>query len=110
MGKVFVVQNRYNRDASGKLVPFYDLSNATEFGELVEVLDGRLSPLANGPAMSELRMVLRNFSDDDHLLTIGAPAFLMAAAMVAAHFNNGRVKVLHWDKSQGKYISVSFNL
>jgi len=111
MAKVFIVQNSYVRDEASMLLrPRFDLSTVYEYGEPVEILHGRISPLATAPAMTELRAALRNYTDDDYLLAIGAPAFLVAAGAVAASFNNGRVHVLHWDKNARKYFPVTFDI
>lgn len=111
MSKVYIVQNSYTRDAeSGLLRPRFDLSSVAEYGELVEVLDNRMSPLATEPAMREIRHALRNYSDEDYLLAIGAPAFLIAVGAIAAWRNAGRVRVLHWDRATQKYFPVTFNV
>ena len=109
MSKVFLVQNRYVRDHDTGLVrPYYNMSRMGEWGEIVELLDWRLSPMASGPANQMLRAGLRDFSDNDYLIGIGAPAFIIAAGAIAASFNNGRVSVLHWDKTSGQYYPVKF--
>ena len=109
MSKVYLVQNSYTRDDSGLLRPRFDLSGVAMYGEIIEVLDGRLSPMATSPAMSEMRHALRNYCDDDFILALGAPAFLVAAGAIAAGHNNGRVHVLHWDKSMQKYFPLTLD-
>ena len=111
MSKVYLVQNSYTRDLNTMLLrPRFDLSAVAPFGEIVEVLDGRIGPMATAPAMAEMRHALRNYGDDDFILALGAPAFLVAAGAVAASHNNGRVHVLHWDKLQQKYYPLTFDI
>lgn len=111
MSKIYLVQNSYTRDLTTMLLrPRFDLSAVAAFGEIVEVLDGRIGPMATAPAMAEMRHALRNYSDDDFILALGAPAFLVAAGAVAASHNNGRVHVLHWDKAQQKYYPLTFDV
>lgn len=111
MSTVYLVQNSYTRDLDTMLLrPRFDLSPAAPFGEIVEVLDGRIGPMATAPAMAEMRHVLRNYCDDDFILALGAPAFLVAAGAVAANNNNGRVHVLHWNKLQQKYYPLTFDV
>lgn len=111
MSKVYIIQNSYMRDSeSGSLRPRFNLGPVKEFGEPVEILDGRLSPMATAPAMNALRHALRNYSDEDYLLAIGAPSFLIAAGMIAGNFNNGRVHMLHWEKALQRYYPLTFDI
>lgn len=108
---VFIIQNSYSRDAAGgPLRPKYDLRGVNVFGHPVEILHGQLSPLATAPAMAELRHALRNYSDSDYLLAIGAGAFLIAAGAIAASHNNGRVHVLYWNSDSQKYFPITFDV
>ena len=109
--KVYIIQNTYTRDTQeGTLRPKYDLRGVNPYGRPVEVLHGQISPLATAPAMAELRHALRNYSDDDYLLALGAGAFLIAAGAVAASFNNGRVHVLHWNGDARRYFPITFDV
>jgi len=111
MNKVYIIQNSYVRDGTGStLRPKFDLRGVNAFGQPVEILHGQLSPLATAPAMAELRNALRNYSDDDYLLAIGAGAFLIAAGAIAAQRNNGRVHVLYWNGDAQKYFPLTFDV
>lgn len=85
-----------------------DMRPAEKFGELVYMLpsgyDG-VEMAVNMPQrmIARLRHHLRDFDDNDYLVATGHPAAMVAAAMVAASFNNGRVKLLVWDKNQRQY-------
>ena len=128
MGKVFIIQQHYQRECivhgsercvpkrcpqekfTGKLRPKYDLRDINQYGQPIEVLHWQVSPLATAPAMAELRNALRNYSDDDYLLAIGAGAFLIAAGAIAAQHNNGRVHVLYWNGDAQKYFPLTFDV
>jgi len=103
--KVFIVCEPTTRK-DGELVPAVDLTPATEWGEPVVLLQQQQSFI--GPAMTVqiLNDKLSSFTDDDFLVPIGDPALMCAAAMVAASYNNGRVRMLKWDRKLGKYFPI----
>ena len=105
-GRVFVVNEPLHRNARGGLESKYDLTRARSYGDLVPLLEGRV-PLTLGPIISMLRSKLRDFSDEDHLLAVGAPTAIAWAAVVAAQVNSGRIKILVWDRDSRSYISVA---
>lgn len=110
MPKVYIIQNSYTRDIpGGPLRPKYDLRGVNSFGQPVEILHGQMSPLATAPALAELRHALRNYTDEDYLLAIGAGAFLIAAGAIAASHNNGRVHVLYWNGDARQYFPITFD-
>jgi len=111
MSKVYIVQNRYTRDEiTGLMRPRFNTLPVKEFGVPVEILDWRLSPLASAPTLGALRHALRNYSDEDYILPVGTPAFLVAAGAIAAQHNNGRVHVLHWDAVLKKYFPFTIDV
>lgn len=81
--------------------------SAQEFGQL-EVL---LPPNANivlspGPTIRMVNRSLRKFSDKDYLLLMGDPAAIGIACAVAARANNGRFKLLKWDRLTSQYFPI----
>ena len=94
---VFVAQEVTDR--SGHLV--HDLSPATRWGELEFLMPSGPVALNPQPMIMELRHKLRNYTDEDLLLAVGDPAVIGAAVAVAADMNQGRVRVLRWDKRAG---------
>jgi len=89
------------------MVPRYDLSPAEQYGELVFLLSPISTPSKSEKAITELRKKLRNFSDDDYLLLIGNPCFIGFSCAIAADINEGRVSMLQYNGSQGKYYVVN---
>lgn len=101
MSKVFVVQE----------VPGRNITNAFDFGE-VEVL---LSPgvhvvLSPGPLARVMRQKLVNYTDDDFIVPIGDPAGIAMAAAIASQVNNGKFKLLKWDRENERYYPVSIDV
>lgn len=87
--------------------PNIDVRPALAYGDLRVLVDQRGEPaLAPVPLVNRLRHELRNFSDEDYLLPTGSPAVIAAAAMVAAGYNRGRVRVLLWDRREHKYFET----
>jgi hypothetical protein len=48
--------------------------------------------------------------DEDYLLMVGDPAAIAAAGAVACMMNNGRMKLLKWDRQEMRYYVVEFDL
>lgn len=101
MPKVYVVQE----------VPGRNITNAFSFGD-VEVL---LSPgvhvvLSPGPLAKTMREKLVNFTDDDYIVPIGDPAGIAMAAAIASQINNGKFKLLKWDRANEEYYPVSIDV
>ena len=109
--KVFVIQEPMRRDAdSGQIVPVMDFRKVLEYGEPVVLLqNGRVS-LAPGPTIDTIRDGLRNFTDDDYIVSVGDPSAIFITAMIMADINNGRCKLLKWDKNVKQYISVQVDI
>jgi hypothetical protein len=107
VSRVFVVQNQQRRDpASGRLVPKFDLEPAREHGELVFLLGGSAKPFRPEPVLRQLREQLADFSDADSLLLIGNPCLIGWATAIAADANEGRVRLLQWSGSEGRYVAI----
>ena len=110
MSKVFVLQEPTKRDEAGNLVPLMDFSALSEYGEKVVCLPpGRVS-LTPGPTVDILTEVLRNFTDDDYIVSVGDPSAIFIAAMVVGRQNRHRCKLLKWDKDKRKYICIQVDL
>lgn len=99
--RVFVVQE----------VPGRNITHAFDFGS-VEVL---LNPgvhvvLSPGPIARQMRNKLASFTDDDFIVPIGDPAAIGMATAIAAQANNGRFKLLKWDREHERYYPVSIDI
>jgi len=99
---VYIVQEMRGRN----------VTDATNFGDL-EILitaDEQTASFSTQPTIRKLNRMLANFSDDDYLLLTGDPAAIALAAAVAARQNNGRFKMLKWDRQEAKYFPLNANL
>jgi hypothetical protein len=86
----------------------HDMVPAMRFGDLKELLpEDEGIVLSTAPTIGRLRRGLKNFSDADYLLLAGDPIAIGLAAMVAADFNNGRVKMLKWHKREQRYFEIT---
>jgi hypothetical protein len=109
MPKVFIVCEPTVR-LNGEFVQAVDLTPALEWGEPVVLLQQQQSFIAPTMTTHTLQNKLANFSEDDYLVPIGDPALMCVAAMVAGSFNNGRVKMLKWDRKIKKYFPVQVDI
>ena len=103
---VFIVQNPTRKDDSGKIVKVFDFSPAEDYGSTEFLLNASFKPWDLEPAMILLHEKLQAFDDDDYLVFAGHPTFMMIAGAIAAHYNEGNVKTLHWSGKYKKYESI----
>ena len=88
-----------------------NLRSAEKFGDLKICLpDNRQMILSSGPLTFKLKQELKDFNDDDYLLLIGDPAIIAVAGAIASENNNGRFKVLKWDRNEMKYYDIEIDL
>lgn len=110
MSRVFIIQRHYRRDrVSGERIPF-DVTPAEEFGELVYLLEDDANPHNPGPVIRRLMEALGDYSDDDFLLLIGNPCLIGWATALAAGYNDGRIRLLQYDRHNRRYIPVQSDL
>jgi len=101
MAKVYVTQEN----------PKVNILSAGRFGELeLLVQPGRQITLSSAPVVRLLNNKLKNFNDDDFILPMGDPVAIAIASMVASSVNNGKVKMLKWDRENQCYYSVLIDL
>ena len=105
--RVYVVQRPASKDRrTGEWIEKFDLSAAKRFGALVDIL-----PTGQIPHWDELsaRMHhrLSEYQDVDYILALGDPVAIAAAAMIASHYNDGKVHLLKWDRQYRSYIPYS---
>ena len=89
----------------------YNVRSAEKFGELKIMLpDRKQMILASGPLTFELQKHLKEFNDNDYLLLIGDPAIIGLCCAIASNVNNGRFKVLKWDRNDKRYYDLEIDL
>ena len=88
-----------------------NIRSAEKFGDLKVCLpDNRQMILSSGPLTFKLKQELKDFNDNDYLLLIGDPAIIAVAGAIASENNNGRFKVLKWDRNEMKYYDIEIDL
>ena len=104
-GRVFVVQRPAYFDRLRKgWVNKYDLSPAREHGELEFLLrPGNIYRDKLVGARDHLRKELVDYCDQDCLLAVGDPVAIAMAVLIAGEVNDGRVRILKYDRIVGKY-------
>ena len=89
----------------------YNVRSAEKFGDLKIMLpDRKQMILASGPLTFELQKHLKDFNDNDYLLLIGDPAIIGLCCAVASDINNGKFKVLKWDRNDKRYYDLEIDL
>jgi hypothetical protein len=98
---VYVVQEQRGKN----------IAQATKHGEIKVLLEqGSQVTFSAGFVTNELRRKLSDFNDSDFLLLMGDPVAIGIAVAIAAYWNQGKVKMLKWDKQDKMYYPVSINL
>jgi hypothetical protein len=62
------------------------------------------------PMVRKMKRMLKDFSDDDYLLLTGDPALIGVACSVVSETNNGKYKLLKWDRQERQYYPISINI
>ena len=89
----------------------YNVRSAEKFGDLKIMLSDRKQMiLACAPLTFELQKHLNDFNDNDYLLLIGDPAIIGVCCAIASDINNGKFKVLKWDRIDRKYYDLEIDL
>ena len=98
------------RGNDGQLRRKFDYDTAGKYGDVVILVPHGQSLVSSVPVVRQLVHQLRNFTQDDHLLPLGDPAIMAAAAAIAAKNSNGVMNVLKWDRREQAYISVPLDI
>jgi hypothetical protein len=96
--------------ADGPLIPSFDYTPAMQYGEIKVLVPSGTPHLETKNLLAWMRSQLLSFSDDDYIVAAGEPATLAAACLVAAELNDGRIKMLRWDKHSVGYHELQFDL
>lgn len=111
MARVFITQEVMVRSPDGRgFERKFDLTSAEQYGTLEVLIGSGQSAVSSVPVMRQLRERLAGFNDDDFLVMMGDPSIMAGAAMVASANNNGRVKLLKWDRRSARYIPVQLDI
>jgi len=91
-----------------------NISNALEYGVLKVILPAEMqvieNPIQKKIIIEMIEEILKDFNDDDYLLLSGDPACIGICFGVAALNNNGKVKLLKWDRHEEAYLPLDIKL
>tara|TARA_R110002020_G_scaffold200213_1_gene402306 strand:+ start:1229 stop:1543 length:315 start_codon:yes stop_codon:yes gene_type:complete len=88
-----------------------NVRSAEKFGDLKVLLpDNKQIVLSSGPLTHKLQKELKDFNENDYLLLIGDPAIIAVAGAIVGNINNGKFKVLKWDRDEKKYYDIEIDL
>lgn len=100
-----IERGRYPEEYAGKKIPVFDVRPARAYGNLCVLLDQPFIG-ASTAWIDTAAERLRTFCDDDYIVPTGDPAAIGVAVALALRANNGRVKLLSWQKPQNAYSVV----
>lgn len=105
---VYAVQQQMRFDQTSKeLVPrFTSINKALRWGTIVYLLSPSANPFNPELVLGDMHEKLKNFSDKDHLLLIGNPGLIGMATTIAAHYNEGNVRLLQWSGRHNEYTEI----
>ncbi len=88
-----------------------DLSDALEFGDLDILIPAKDQvALSAIPTLRRMERKLVKFTSDDYLMLSGDPVCIGIACALAALANNGRFKLLKWDRLEERYYPIEVDL
>jgi hypothetical protein len=88
-----------------------NLSDALEFGDLDILIPAKEQvALSAIPTLRRMERKLVKFTSDDYLMLSGDPVCIGIACALAALANNGRFKVLKWDRLEERYYPIEVDL
>ena len=106
--KVYVLQELPGTKAGA---PKINIMSASKYGEfkflLPEFSQIIFSP---GPLVFKLRKLLKDYTEDDHLLLTGDPAIIGIACSIVSDITNGKFNLLKWDRQEKVYYPLKINL
>ncbi len=114
MPRVFLVQNPSRRDQdTGEWIPKYDLSAASAFGEIVELLppgpDWRDSDQI-AERMSQNLIGPDGYQPSDYILALGDPIAVAIAMMLALKNAGGFVAALKHERREKLYFPIEIQI
>lgn len=89
----------------------HNVTPALKYGEIVTILPPNSQVLFSVvPTIQRIRRKLEKFTDEDYLVLIGDPAVIGIVCSIAAAKNNGRFKLLKWDRRESLYIPLQIDI
>jgi len=109
--KIFVTQVPHRRDnGTGSYVPIFNLTPATEFGDLITMMPPKAAYTATGDLVRQLEEKLEDYryEEGDAVLLLGDTSIIAATVAILAR-KHLKFAVLRWDRVIGRYSRVVFN-
>lgn len=109
MPQVYVTQLPHKRDnATGQLVPIFNISPAQEFGELVFMMPPQAHFQPPTDIVQKLSASLKDYDHEagDAVLLLGDTILIAATCAILAR-RHRQVAVLRWDRQLGRYTRVT---
>ena len=105
---VYVIQEVPGTKANA---PKINIMGAAKYGKfkflLPEFSQIIFSP---GPLVFKLRKLLKDYTENDHLLLTGDPAIIGIACSIVSDITNGKFNLLKWDRQERMYYPIKINL
>jgi hypothetical protein len=109
MSRVFCITEPIKIE-SGEPVPLFDLTPAYHYGDVEILLQSKQTGLNTTPIIQLLREKLQDFCDDDYILPVGDPTIIGIVSALVSDINQGRFKILKWEKRQRIYIPIQVDI
>lgn len=104
---VYVIQDQQTRDQrTGALSSRFDISAAEAYGEFKFLLGSSARPFHPDHILDQLRSGLEGFTEEDHLLLIGNPNFMLWIGMILTDLGINKVRTLQWNMGDGNYREI----
>jgi hypothetical protein len=106
MSRVFVSQQTLRHsDINDEMVQVPSMKPAQAFGEVIFLIDWfEAMDMSDEEMLWAMRRRLADFCDDDYLLPLGSPFAMSLSALVASEANDGKVRILQWNRDNREYL------
>ena len=109
MSKVYLFQDIPVYRETGQTK--YNIMGAQKYGEITVMLPARAQMIFSpGPLIFQIREKLKSFSSEDYLLLSGDPAIIGVTCSIVSDMNNGKYKLLKWDRQEKTYYPIEINI
>jgi len=109
-GSFGFVCNRCGHEYNEGVLKTSDLSAASAYGDLEVLIKSNNIGIALQPLVASLKHSLKDYGDDDYILTVGDPVAIGLVSVIAAQANRGRVTFLRWDRQTRAYIKLKVEI
>lgn len=104
---VYIIQDQQTRDRNtGALASRFDISAAETYGDFKFLLGSSARPFQPDHILDQLREGLVGYKEEDHLLLIGNPNFMLWIGMILADMEINTVRTLQWNMGDGNYREI----